>query len=170
MKKKVILSALFSGIMILGVQAQEKKVKVVDGDIKTETKVVKPARKATKADAALAHPEANVNFTENVSDVTLGQDQITKKSLNYDGMVVGDKRTSIPIKLEEPTMLNIIFKSENPNALYYLTDRLENIVIPATEKEFNDKLPAGEYFLMVGLTPEAVKNDEKAEYTFVVTK
>lgn len=167
MKNKFILSALFSGLMIIGVQAQEKKVRVSDSAIKTEQKAA-PAVK--KADKPLANPEANVNFEENISDVTLGQSEIVKKSLNYDGMVVGENRPSIPITLEEPTQLHIMFKADNANALYYLTDRLENIVIPARETEFNDRLPAGQYFLVVGLTPEEAKNQGKATYSFVVTK
>ena len=169
MRNKLFLGLALSGLMTLGVTAQEKKkVKVVDTvPVKTETVKVKET-KAVKSDATLAHPEANVNFEENVSNTTLGQDQISRKSLNYDGMVVGENRPSVPIKLDEPRKLRIQFKADNPNALYYLVDRLDNIVIPATEGEFNDLLPAGEYFLRVGLTPEAVKNQEKSAYTFIV--
>lgn len=171
MKNKIILSALFSGLIMIGINAQEKKVNVSDGNIKTETVLKKNETiKTEKTDKKLAHPEANVNYKENVSEKTLGKDEITKKSLSYEGMVVGEKRPSIPFKLDEASMVKIQFKSDNPNALYYVVDRLENLMIPATEKEFNDKLPAGEYFLMVGLTPEAVKNQEKATYGFLIEK
>ncbi|MDO5655148.1 MAG: hypothetical protein Q4G27_03295 [Flavobacteriaceae bacterium] len=173
MSKKIFIGAFFSTMMIIGVQAQEKKVKVSDGNIKTEARVQQNTIQLKEAPASnkeLVHPEANVNFEENISNRTMGKDAIVKKTLNYEGLVVGENRSTIPITMEQAGSLQINFKAENPNALYYLMDRLENIIIPATEKDFNDVIPAGEFILGVGLMPEAAKKGEKSVYTFEVTK
>ena len=167
MKNKIILGAFLSGFLLFNVNAQEKAVKVSDGNEKTE-KTMKATSVKKSSDVDVKQKDANVNFEKTVNPNTMGQDQIIRETLKLDGMVVGDKRQSAPLIIKEARVVSIEFKSDNPNALFYLVDRLENVIIPATEKAFNDKLPAGEYFLMVGLTPEAVKNQEKATYEFLI--
>lgn len=161
MTKKVILSTALGFIFMLGVQAQEKKTKITDTSV-DKTMQIK------KADPPIKNPKANVNFEQVQDTRTLGQDEVKVKSLKFDGMVVGEKRSSIPLKISETRKVQIQFKTDNPNALYYLVDRLDNIVIPATEKPFHEELRAGEYFLMVGLTTDAIKEKQKATYSFVI--
>ena len=160
MTKKVILSTVLGFIFMVGIQAQEKKKKSIDPNTGTSLQI-------KKADA-VQHPEADVNFTDVQNTSTIGQDVITTTTLSLDGIVVGDKRSSSPLNLNETRIVSIEFKSDNPNALYYLVDRLDNVILPASNQPFKEELRAGQYFLMVGLISEAAQREEKATYSFMI--
>lgn len=160
MTKRIILSTALGFLFIAGVQAQEKKKATLDTNVRT--------MEVKKSDKTIKHKEANVNFDQVQDERTLGQDVVNVKSMKYEGMVVGEDRPSTPLKIENTRKVNIIFKANNPKALYYLVDRLDNIVIPATNKPFNEELRAGEYFLRVGLEGDDNTEKDKATYTFVV--
>ena len=162
MKKIILSAALVSGLFLSQAQAQEKKVNVTDGAIKTTA----PA--TNEAEKEIVNKDANVNFEETVNPNTMGQDQITVVEQKFDGLVTSKNRVSIPLEIENSRKVSIEFSSNNPNALYYITDRLGNLVVPATEEKFTENLRRGKYLLMVGLTPEAVAANEKAEYSFSI--
>ena len=161
MTKKVILSTALGFIFMMGVQAQEKKNKTINSDMNTTLPI-------KKADKKVNHPEANVNFDQALDTRTMGQDVVTSTTMTLDGIVVGDMRSSSPLEIDKTRIISIEFKSDNPNAMFYIVDRLENVVVPATESTFKEELRAGHYLLKVGLTPEAVKNEEKANYSFLI--
>lgn len=161
MTKKVILSTALGFIFMMGVQAQEKKNKTVNSDINTTLQI-------KKSDEKVNHPEADVNFEQVQDTRPMGQDVITSTTLTLEGVIVGDLRSSAPLNVDSTRIVSIEFKTDNPNAMFYIVDRLENIVVPATESFFKEELRTGHYFLKVGLTPEAVKNEERATYSFLI--
>lgn len=152
MTKKIILSAVLGLAFIVGGQAQEKK------NVKVKKEVSKQ----------LQHPEANVNFDEIQNPETMGIDEFEHKTMSIDGMIVGNNQQSYPLNIEKKRVLSFEFKSDNPQAMYYIQDRLENIIVPATDKSMKEELRPGQYILKVGLTPEAVKKNEKATYSIVI--
>lgn len=162
MTKRIILSTALGFIFMAGVQAQEKKKK------RTYGAEITPVEQKTEPKKKLQNPDANVNFEEVQDTRTLGQDVVNVKTLKLDGMVVGDKQSSNELNIDKTRKVQIEFKSDNPNALYYLVDRLDNVIIPAREGAFNDELKAGHYFLKVGLIQEAAKMKEKATFSFII--
>lgn len=152
MIKKIILSSILGLAFMMGGHAQEKKN-------------VKPKAEVTKK---LRYPEANVNFEEIQNPNTLGIDEISRKTIKIDGMIVGDNPQSYPFQVERTQVVSFDFKTDNPNAMYYIQDRLGTNYFPATSDNMKEELRPGHYILNVGLTPEAIKNEEKATYTVVI--
>lgn len=162
MTKRLILSTALGFIFMAGVQAQEKKKK------RTYGAEITPVEQKAPAGKKLKNPEANVNFEQVQDTRTLGQDVVNVETLKFDGMVVGEKHSSNELKIDKTRNISIEFKSDNPNALYYLVDRLDNVIIPAREGAFHEELRAGHYFLKVGLIQEAAKMKEKATFSFII--
>lgn len=161
MTKKVILSTALGFIFMMGVQAQEKKKKSLDSNINATMQI-------DKKDQKVNHPDANVNFEQVQDTRTGGQDVVTSTTMTLDGVVVGDMRSAAPFEIDRTRNVSIEFKTDNPNAMFYIVDRLENVVVPATESTFKEELRTGHYILKVGLTPEAVEKGETANYSFSI--